>query len=398
MLFINLEYQLLLTIVLIFSSYLLINALTIRHQPEGIRAFGLTFALPLILAIASFLSATYHLSGAAALLVLGHLFMVLLCTVVLLSPQNSRGIKVFYVLPFIFIAVSLFISSSPLYEAWYNVFCFIALGLVLVNLALVIHSILQGEKERLMVYLGLFMMATSVGLWLLSKMLTIEALLILTVGYVICNYYSHHLSLGLFFKDYHEKKEALNRMNGSIHSEVIRRVEEIERSNRKLLEISKTDSMTGLYIKSAVVKSLESILERTPQGGFSILMFDIDHFKLVNDNLGHQIGDKCIKTIASLAKTSFRNDDILGRYGGDEFIVILPGTPPVKSYIIADRFRQLVQSKSSPQITVSVGIASCPEDGNTVELLIEAADKALYFSKQKGRNQVTLFSSQKSKE
>ena len=181
-------------------------------------------------------------------------------------------------------------------------------------------------------------------------------------------------------------------MNASIHAEVIRRVEAIEKSNRKLLEKSKTDSMTGLLIKSAIMEKLENLLERSPRSNLSILMFDIDMFKHINDTMGHQHGDLCIKALASLAKTSFRQDDIVGRYGGDEFIVILPDTPSVKAFVIADRFRELIQSKSNPNITVSVGVATYPVDGRSPIALIEAADKALYASKQKGRNTVTLYS------
>ncbi len=398
MLFLSLEYQLILIVALVFSSYLFINALFMRHQSIGLKAFGLTFILPLMLTLAAFLTATYHKSSASAFLILGHLFLALLCTLVVLFPENTKTVKLFYILPFILLITAFFIGRSPLYDALFNGFCFIDLGLVLVNLALIIHCVIQGEKQKILVYIGLFMMSTGQGIWMLARELTIEALVIMSLSYGLCALYVHKNSLGTFFKDYHDTKEALGRMNASIHAEVIRRVEEIERSNRKLLEISKTDSMTGLYVKSAVLKTLDSMLERTPHGNLSILMFDIDKFKQINDSLGHQIGDRCIKTIASLAKTSFRNDDILGRYGGDEFIVLLPGTAPVKAYIIADRFRQLIQSKTSPQITISVGIASFPEDANSSELLIEAADKALYISKQKGRNQVTLYSSQKAKE
>lgn len=183
-------------------------------------------------------------------------------------------------------------------------------------------------------------------------------------------------------------------MSSSLHSEVIRRVEEIERSNRKLLEKSKTDSMTGLLVKSAVIEKLNNFIERSPKSTISVLMFDIDLFKQINDTMGHQTGDVSIRNLTNLIKTSFRQDDIPGRYGGDEFIVLLPDTPPIKAFIIADRFRELIQNKTNPPITISMGISSYPADGKTPAALIDAADKALYISKQKGRNCVTLYSSQ----
>jgi len=135
------------------------------------------------------------------------------------------------------------------------------------------------------------------------------------------------------------------------------------------------------------------LIERSPNTVVSLMLFDIDRFKSINDTMGHQIGDKCIKAVASLAQGAFRKEDLLGRYGGDEFIVVLPGAVPVKAFLIADRFRQLVQNKTNPAFTISVGVATYPQDAKSIAALIEAADKALYESKQKGRNRVTNYSS-----
>jgi diguanylate cyclase (GGDEF)-like protein len=227
-------------------------------------------------------------------------------------------------------------------------------------------------------------------------MLSAEDLLLLALGYGACVLHVYKSTLSVFFKEYKENTESMKRIHASIHTEVIRRVEDIERSNRKLLELSRTDSLTGLYVKNAIINSLNSHLERSPQTALSVLMIDIDKFKQINDSMGHQIGDRCIKTLSGLIQASFRQDDVLGRYGGDEFMILLPAITPVKAYLIADRFRQQVQSKSVPQFTVSVGISSYPDDAKTSAALIELADKALYASKQRGRNGVTLYSSFKS--
>ena len=128
--------------------------------------------------------------------------------------------------------------------------------------------------------------------------------------------------------------------------------------------------MTGLYLKSTILNLMENMIERSPNSRFSLLMFDIDHFKGINDNQGHQTGDKCIKTLSKLYADLFQKRSIPGRCGGDEFIVILPGASAVRAYLTADRFRQTVQEKSDPSITISVGIATYPEDGNSVTSLI----------------------------
>lgn len=393
MLFLSLEYQLFLVLALIFSSFILLNSFTLKMQSVSLKAYGLTFVLPLILSIAAFIISPYNKTYSMILLFLGNVFLAVLLTIISSVRQKSESLKLFFLLPFILCIAVFFLANSYIYNTLLvGLYCIILL-LVIINLALLVHAFFQKNKDRLFSLLGAFMISSSLGIWLLSKAFSMEALFLIGIGYASCTLFFYKNTLGLFFIQYKKNHDLLHQMNTSIHTEVIRRVEEIERSNRKLLELSKTDSMTGLYVKSAVIKSLEAHIERSSQSIMSILMFDIDKFKQINDTMGHQVGDKCIKTLSGLIQTSFRKDDILGRYGGDEFIVLLPSTSPVKAYLIADRFRQLVQSKSSPQMTVSIGISSYPEDGGSCAALIEAADKALYESKQKGRNVVTLFTS-----
>lgn len=395
MFFLSLDNQLFLILVLVFSSLLFVNTFVLHKQSFGLRAFGLSFALPFFLTIISFLTAPYHNDRAQDLLILSQLFLILICTCVLFTRQESDSLKLFYILPFVLVGAALVIAGTPLSVFWLGVIHAVDLLVIILNLALAVHSLLYKGKKRLTAYLGLFMIASSLGIWLLSGILSAESLLLTGLGYGSCALYVYKNTLSTFFKEYEKNTEAMNRINASIHTEVIRRVEEIERANRKLLELSKTDGLTGLYTKNAILKSLETHLERSPQTALSILMIDIDKFKQINDTMGHQIGDRCIKSLSSLIQGAFRKDDVMGRYGGDEFMILLPGITPVKAYLIADRFRQLVQSKSVPQFSVSVGISSYPEDGKTTTALIEAADKALYASKQKGRNTVTLYSSVK---
>jgi diguanylate cyclase (GGDEF)-like protein len=118
-------------------------------------------------------------------------------------------------------------------------------------------------------------------------------------------------------------------------------------------------------------------------------MFDIDNFKKINDTHGHITGDKCIKNLMNICRNSFRGDDVIGRFGGDEFVILLPGTSPVKAYLVAERFRKNVEQTKDPHYTVSIGVASYPLDGKNSKGLISSADKALYISKEKGRNMVS---------
>ena len=184
-----------------------------------------------------------------------------------------------------------------------------------------------------------------------------------------------------------EKKLAV--INRSIEYEVKKRMLEIEKVNQNLVNIAKTDSMSKVMNKAALLDSIDNMINSRPGTEFSIIMFDIDNFKVINDTLGHVTGDKCIKMLAATARNNIRDIDLIGRYGGDEFIIVLPGTATDLAVTIAERFRQRIAASDSPHYTVSIGIASYPADGRDVKTLIEAADEGLYRSKRKGRNAVS---------
>jgi diguanylate cyclase (GGDEF)-like protein len=126
-------------------------------------------------------------------------------------------------------------------------------------------------------------------------------------------------------------------------------------------------------------------------------MFDIDHFKSVNDTYGHTIGDKILINITRIAKMALREGDILLRYGGEEFLVIMPGAPRHDSQFVAERLCRMVEEGKTQcgnqqiSVTVSVGVASFPETDVTDEKnLITFADSALYEAKDSGRNRVVV--------
>ncbi len=392
MLFLNLENQLLLILVLTFSFWLFICSILIRIQPLKTRAFGTAFIVPLSMTTASFLVSVYNKSDAISLFVLAHLLLLVNCTFIMLINKESDSLKVFQIIPYILVGLGFYLSSMTIYSRLFWVIRFLILVTLVINLVLLINTMFHQEKDQAMGYAGLFIMSFSSELMLMSGYISVEVLILMALGYFSCTAYVYKNALSNFFKEYTQSNDALKKMNTSIQTEVIKRVEAIERSNRKLLEKSKTDSMTGLLVKSAVIEKLDNFFERAPKSTLSLLMFDIDRFKKINDTMGHQIGDQCIRNLTNYIQTSFRQDDILGRYGGDEFIVLLPDTAAVKAFLIADRFRELIQSKSNPGITISVGISNYPNDGKTAQALIEAADKALYASKEKGRNTVTLYS------
>jgi len=202
---------------------------------------------------------------------------------------------------------------------------------------------------------------------------------------------------GLLFRDVEFK--ALNNVKILIADASL----EIRKASlyEKIKELSIIDGLTGLYLRRYFMKRLNSELLRTKKTGLplSFLMIDIDHFKRYNDTYGHLVGDILLKELASVLKDRARQGDLLGRYGGEEFCVALPDTSKDSAYKTAERMRRrmmkhdfLVQ-QGKMGLTISIGVASSPDDAEDAEGLIALADKALYSAKRGGRNQVFVYNS-----
>lgn len=156
-----------------------------------------------------------------------------------------------------------------------------------------------------------------------------------------------------------------------------------------------TDPLTELFNRRHFEATIEKEFNRTVRykSPTSCLMIDIDHFKSINDEYGHRTGDMVIREIAKIIKDCLRKVDTIARWGGEEFVVLLPGTGKEKAFTAAERIMKTVSGHSfsgiSKQITVSIGIASVPESSiDNAEKLIDASDNALYEAKSKGRNRI----------
>lgn len=190
-------------------------------------------------------------------------------------------------------------------------------------------------------------------------------------------------------KELREARLIQKDFDDTLRKEVKKHVFYMEMSQQKLAKISQTDALTEAYNRKGIMNELDRLVSDRNTTQFSMLIFDIDKFKNINDTLGHPVGDRCIRTVAQIARTNLRDIDSLGRYGGDEFIILLPGADAETAFTVAERFRQKVQETSDPHITVSIGIATYPLDGKNSKEILGHADESLYLSKEGGRNRVT---------
>ncbi|KKM12469.1 hypothetical protein SY88_03465 [Clostridiales bacterium PH28_bin88] len=160
------------------------------------------------------------------------------------------------------------------------------------------------------------------------------------------------------------------------------------------------DELTRVYNRRYLHRRLEEEVARAQRsnGRFSLAMIDIDLFKNVNDSFGHRVGDEVLRFLVARMTETLRVADVICRYGGEEFVVILPDTPLPEGHLALERLRQAVQAEplelpGSPMripFTISAGVAGFPEDGCTGEELLDAADTAMYRAKEAGRNTVLL--------
>ncbi len=175
-----------------------------------------------------------------------------------------------------------------------------------------------------------------------------------------------------------------------------RRMQQAKADQERLERLAEFDSLTGLYNRRAILGWLDRQIKhgRRYDEEFSLLMLDIDHFKKVNDRYGHLIGDDVLQELATLVRREIRDTDIAGRYGGEEFIIILPRAGLASALNVAERIRRAIEAEEMKDsrgnvfhITVSQGL-SCYRPGEDVYSLISRADAALYKAKESGRNRV----------
>ncbi len=175
---------------------------------------------------------------------------------------------------------------------------------------------------------------------------------------------------------------------------------DIRRAYGHMKLLSETDELTGVLNMRAFGAVAERIFRQAERYArpFSVLMIDSDHLKSVNDTLGHEVGNRLLKLTVQCIQSQLRQTDVVARYGGDEFVVVLPETPSNGAVGVAERIRKSIESSplttrdKKVALTVSIGIAGYPNQGHDLDTVVERADHAMYASKNGGKNRITLYS------
>jgi len=169
------------------------------------------------------------------------------------------------------------------------------------------------------------------------------------------------------------------------------------RTRDAAIRLSTVDSLTSLFNRTFFFAALDREIARSARSGrgFCLLMMDLDELKAINDRLGHFTGDRVLRGVGAVITSGVRQIDTAARYGGDEFVVLLPETDPTGAYVLAEKIRIGVSAMpidlpaAAPRPSLSIGVVAYPDDGRTADELIISADGAMYASKRAGKDRVT---------
>lgn len=201
----------------------------------------------------------------------------------------------------------------------------------------------------------------------------------------------------------------LSGLNGEITSvcllvydvtEIATRKKQLESANQTLKQLSRTDKLTTLHNRGYWEECLEHEFKRCLRSKrpATLILFDIDHFKIINDTHGHSAGDEVLREVANIVSRAQRSTDISGRYGGEEFALVLPETTRDQALLVAERLREkiaatVVDWEGTPlQVTISLGVAEINDDLENYQAWLEQSDRALYQAKEAGRNRCIVAS------
>lgn len=379
--------QILFLLVIGFSLLIVVINQCFNRQQGPLFWSGPLFFSPLL--VFAFLYLFPPGKTAETLFIAAETLLILGMAVLLIVPVNKLPARAFmlgaYAMPPVLIGLSFLPVGLRLLPQLNRV-------LLYANIALLILALLQSRRRlnQTSAYtLGLLFLLAAQPLALQADSALNRA------AYVAL----HGLALGSIFLYFYQSIQNHLRQNiddanrrlleweKTVKFEVLKRTIDFEHTHQRLLDISKTDGLTNCLNKNAIMEEIDKLVQS--KQNFTILMADIDKFKEINDTQGHLVGDQILAQVSAVVQRSIRGVDCLGRYGGDEFIVTLPRTAIRDAFYVGERIKKNIAEQNELDVTLSIGAASYPQDGDAAVKLIEFADKGLYLSKQHGRNTIS---------
>lgn len=192
-----------------------------------------------------------------------------------------------------------------------------------------------------------------------------------------------------------EREQSLVQINATLESKVQERTTALKLANSELAHLAMHDPLTQCFNRLALDQAINQHFQnaQAQQYPLAVIMIDADHFKNVNDTYGHKAGDYVLKQLVSFISENARENDLVARFGGEEFTLLLPDTDANEAFEIAERIRRLVESHiflGIGQVTISLGVACYQDSDSSPDMLLNRADHALYYAKAHGRNQTSL--------
>ena len=236
-----------------------------------------------------------------------------------------------------------------------------------------LYAVYTVEYKQLMMELSLIVLLSLIVSWFISR-------------YVRKSFERYQARIS-------RKSWELERLNETLEEKVIQRTWELEAARAELEKIATTDPLTGVHNRYSLHRIIEGEIQRAMRygGHFSMIMFDIDHFKRVNDRFGHFVGDEVLRKVTWIVGQILRDVDAMGRYGGEEFLILLPCVSRDNAIVLAERIRRAVETHifdTVGTVTISLGVAEW-EQGERYDALFKRLDLLLYRTKNSGRNRVS---------
>ncbi len=390
MLPISMTEQAALLITICFSFLILGFTQTLNKERNFLKIIGLGFLVPLSLCLFLLFNKSIIVPARMLLYIDFSLLGIIFLLVLFWYAKRSYVISVMLILifPVTVILAGWYGKALPSLFLLYYIQAAIV-GVLTILTILTLRKYNQKNDPRFISGLLLLGIGQIMQLLLPQGMLFV-GVAVKFLAYLLLTYYViNNIQVSLMRRLAKAESKLLD-LDKTINFEVKKKMIPIEQHNEHLQNMIMIDNLTNAYTKKFILDTIEKGIEAPSKEGFTVIMFDIDNFKILNDTQGHLAGDFILKKIATIARSSIRNLDILGRYGGDEFIVVLPGINATEAIFVAERFRKKVK-EADLNISVSIGVASYPEDAKTIGELIEIADAGLYHSKKIGRNAVTHY-------